>query len=90
MGHKDSPLLKFWEELCLLQSYIKLLERVNELGRCTVVNLENNISCEEIFSIIREFVNTASIFKKLTYGTLDLKNLRPLDVLDKLWNVLSR
>ncbi|RZB40001.1 uncharacterized protein BDFB_009449, partial [Asbolus verrucosus] len=87
IGHSESPLNSFWEELCLVQSYINIL--ANKPCETTIIS-EEYLDYSEITGLISElFLKNSNCLKKEVNKTLNLKNLREQTISDKLWTILK-
>lgn len=89
IGHDYSPIHMLWQELCRVQSYINILQTLIQFNDSTVINSVDYMNCDELISIIDDFVPTLDLVQKIKKGTFHVISLGEVKILDNLWNILK-
>ncbi|CAG9860771.1 unnamed protein product [Phyllotreta striolata] len=85
-GHKESSVHFLWQELCLLQNLINIIDR-KEINIDSVISSQP-LSLNEIYDNIQQIIKDR-IVKKIS-TEFNLIEMRELNIMDKLWNILKR
>ncbi|XP_044267226.1 uncharacterized protein LOC123013009 [Tribolium madens] len=89
IGHNNSRINRLYQELCLVQSYITLLQDTQRVNDNTIINSEHDMDPSDINSIILDFIHAQKSYGGRSFTNLDLENLRQTNILDKLWDSLK-
>uniref|UniRef100_A0A6P7GEQ8 Protein zwilch n=1 Tax=Diabrotica virgifera virgifera TaxID=50390 RepID=A0A6P7GEQ8_DIAVI len=86
-GHRNSSLFFLWDDLILLNNYIKLTSSVNKKNpEAEICN--NPLSSEDVYNNLNDIVNT-SLVKRELKSEFGLNNMRLPNIIDKLWSILK-
>ncbi|EFA04506.2 protein zwilch [Tribolium castaneum] len=90
IGHNNSRIRRLFEELCLVQSYIAVIQNNQQLNANTIINCEDGMDYSDITSKIVDLLRVQEIYsERPSFNKLDLENLRETSIFDKLWDILK-